>query len=135
MIECDFNTARVRAEKEKKRKEKDMKTAEELYQENLRRQAEDLVRSWGRVQQSDGTWSKSISQDAVIKRINRKLEAENPGFFMRLKRTRGARLALNLGDLYLINGRHNMIVEHHLDLEEVAKRYDALSQDEHIAQV
>jgi hypothetical protein len=113
------------------RREKKMRTvSEERYQENLRRQAEDIFRSWGCVKGPDGAWRKPISADAVIKRINRILEQQNPGEFLRIKKTRGSRAQQDLGDFYLLNGKRNFIVDHHLDLDELAKQHKVLSSTE-----
>jgi len=78
---------------------------------------------------------RTVSADAIIKRVNRKLEELHPGSFMRLKRTRRIQQTLNLGDLYLLDGYRNFIIEHHLDLEAVAKQYKVLGRNEKIAQV
>ena len=108
--------------------------SEKQYQQNLRRQAEDILRSWGCVKGPDGVWRKPISADAVIKRINRVLETENPSEFLRIKRTRGSRAQQNLGEFYLLNGNRNFILDHHLDLNEVAKQYKVLSITEQVDQ-
>jgi len=76
----------------------------------------------------------NISADAVIKRINRKLEVENPSDFLRLKKTRGSRAQQDLGDFYLLNGTGNFILDHHLDLNEIAKQYKVLSFTEQVEQ-
>ena len=38
------------------KKQHEASTFEERYQENLRRQARDIFRSWGWVEKPDGTW-------------------------------------------------------------------------------
>lgn len=77
---------------------------------------------------------KTVSSNAVIKRINRVLEAENPGEFLRLKKARGSRAQQNLGEFYLLNGNCNFILDHHLDLAGVAKQYKVLSPIEQVDQ-
>jgi hypothetical protein len=74
----------------------------------------------------------TVSADAVVKRINRVLEAENPGEFLRIKKTRGVGTQLDLGDYYLLDGSRNVIVERHLDLEDTAKQYKVLAPTEKI---
>jgi hypothetical protein len=108
--------------------------SEQQYQQNLRTQAEDIFRSWGCIKGPDGAWRKPISADAVIKRINRILEQQNPGEFLRIKRTRGSRAQQNLGEFYLVNGNRNFILDHHLDLNEMAKQYKVLSSTEQVEQ-
>jgi hypothetical protein len=77
---------------------------------------------------------KTVSEDAVIKRINRILEQQNPGEFLRIKRTRGSRAQQDLGDFYLHNGNRNFVQDTHLDLNEVAKQYKVLSSTEQVEQ-
>ncbi len=77
---------------------------------------------------------RNVSAAAVTKRINRKLEAKNPGEFLRIKKTRGSRAQQDLGDFYLLNGQRNFIVDHHLDLDELAKQYKVLSPVERVHQ-
>lgn len=105
---------------------------------HLRKQAEDILRSWGWVKKSDGTWGdpepSKISAEAVIKRINRRLEADNPGEFVRIKKTRGSRAQQHLGEFYLVNGNRNFVLDHHLDLNEVAKQYKVLASTEQVEQ-
>lgn len=108
------------------------------YHLHLRKQAEDVLRSWGWVKKSDGTWGEpepnKISASAVIRRINRKLEANNPGEFVRIKKTRSSRAQQDLGDFYLHNGNRNFVQDTHLDLNEVAKQYKVLSSTEQVEQ-
>jgi hypothetical protein len=77
---------------------------------------------------------KTISEDAVIKRINRILEQQNPGEFLRIKKTRGSRAQQDLGEFYLVNGNRNFVVDHHLDLNEVAEQYKVMSSTEQVEQ-
>jgi hypothetical protein len=77
---------------------------------------------------------RNVSVAAVTKRINRKLEARNPGEFLRLRKTRGNRAQQDLGDFCLLNGQRNFIVDHHLDLDELAKQYKVLSPVEQVQQ-
>jgi hypothetical protein len=74
----------------------------------------------------------TVSADAIVKRINRFLERENPGELLCIKKTRGFRAKQNLGDFYLLDGRHNSLVDHHLDLNEVAKQYKVLGAVEQV---
>jgi hypothetical protein len=71
-----------------------------------------------------------ILQDAVIKRINRKLEEEHPGEFVRVRRSRGFSQGSQLGEFYLHARARNIVRQTHLDLLEVAKQYQVVSHFE-----
>jgi hypothetical protein len=72
----------------------------------------------------------SISEDAVLQRINRRLKPDLRG----VKKTRGARAYHDLGDYYLIDYDRNWIVDHHLDLEDLARELGCLADDEQLAE-
>jgi hypothetical protein len=74
----------------------------------------------------------TVSIDTVIKRINRVLEREHPGEFLRIKKARASRAQQSLGDFYLLNGNRNFIIDHHLDLDQIAKQYKVLESFEQI---
>ena len=80
-----------------------------------------------------------VSLRGVIQRINRRL-AEKHGKFgspptsrVQLKKSRGLHAVQNLGDYYLLDVYSNTIVNHHLDLEDLARDHDAPSPWEKIA--
>jgi len=75
---------------------------------------------------------RTVTQDTIIKRINRKLESENPGEFLRVRKTRSETMQQNCGDLYLHNGRGNFIQDKHVDLSALAKKYRVLAPMEQI---
>ena len=90
------------------------------------------ARHSGECGEREGVTMKRVSADAVIKRINRKLEAESPGDFLRIKKTRGVRAQQDLGEFYLLNGNRNFIVDHHMDLDELARQYKVLRSFEQV---
>jgi len=69
-------------------------------------------------------------QDAVIKRVNRKLEELRPGEFIRVRKSCGLSQESQLGEFYLHARARNIVEETHLDLLEVAKQYDVVSHFE-----
>jgi hypothetical protein len=69
-------------------------------------------------------------REAVIKRINRKLEEEHPGEFVRVRKSRGFSQASQLGEFYLHARARNFVKQTHLDLLELAKRYRVVSHFE-----
>jgi hypothetical protein len=76
---------------------------------------------------------RTVSQDAVIKRINRKLEAEHPGSLLQVRKTRGVRAQVDLGGFYLHNRSRNFIQDKFINLTEMAKKYNVLAATETIA--
>jgi hypothetical protein len=63
-----------------------------------------------------------VTMNALIKRINRKLAADDRV----LKVSRGVRTENNFGPFYVINWRHNLIVDHHIDPVEYGRELGAL---------
>jgi hypothetical protein len=58
-----------------------------------------------------------ITMKAIVQRINRKLKADDEA----LKKTRGTRAYLDLGDWYVLNVNRNWISAHHVDPEELGR--------------
>jgi hypothetical protein len=73
-----------------------------------------------------------VSESGLIQRINRKLSKEQQC----LKKTRGQRALLDLGDFYILDWQGNFIREHHVDVEllgrelEVLKKWEVLKGGE-----
>lgn len=63
-----------------------------------------------------------VSTRALIARINRKLHPDD----RILKATRGARAEFDLGRFFVLDWRISNIVEHHVDLEDLAKELGVL---------
>ena len=62
--------------------------------------------------------SKSMSERALMARINRALSKRGDGERLRKARPRWAN---EFGEYYIHNGRYNAIFDRHLDLEAVAQ--------------
>lgn len=60
-----------------------------------------------------------VSEDALIKRINRKLKSS--GTWEQVRTSRGQQLTQNLGRHYLLDVFRNMIGDHHIDIEDLAR--------------
>ena len=75
---------------------------------------------------------RTVTQDAIIKRINRKLDKANPGELLRVRKARSDQQQMNLGDFYLLNGRGNFIQDKHVDLNKLAKQHKVLAPLEQI---
>jgi hypothetical protein len=71
-----------------------------------------------------------ILQDAVIKRINRKLDELHPGEFVRVRKSRGLSQESQLGEFYLHARARNLVEETHVDLLEMAKQFQVVSHFE-----
>ena len=75
-----------------------------------------------------------VSERALVQRINRALakdEWEPPPI---LKKTRGARALVDLGEFYVIDQRRNLIVEKDVDLERYGRELGALEDWEELAE-
>ena len=73
----------------------------------------------------------TISQGAAVKRINRALAREEYRW-LRVRKTRPPAIS-DLGDYYLLDLNRNAIVDHHLDLTDLAKEHKVLGQLEAIS--
>jgi hypothetical protein len=65
----------------------------------------------------------SVNMRALIQRINRKLAKDE----RLLKRSRGARTVQNLGDYYLIDVNRNLVVDHQVDPEALARELGVIA--------
>lgn len=63
-----------------------------------------------------------VSQQALIKRINRKLKQDG----QQLKKARGERWKSTTGDYFIVDINRNYIVETHIDLEKYGRKIGAL---------
>ncbi len=64
-----------------------------------------------------------VSRRALIQRINRKLKPD----LKWLKITRGAAAERDFGRYYVLDYNHNRVVEHHVDVAELAAELKCLS--------
>jgi hypothetical protein len=71
----------------------------------------------------------TVTLNAVIKRINRKLRPDLEA----LKRTRSARAQLELGDYYVIDYRGNLILDKDVDPEEYGRDLGVVGDWERVA--
>jgi len=65
----------------------------------------------------------SVNMRALIQRISRKLAKDE----RLLKRSRGARTVQNLGDYYLIDVNRNLVVDHQVDPEALARELGVIA--------
>lgn len=70
-----------------------------------------------------------ITPAALEARIRRRLKRDE----LILRKTRGQRARLDLGEFYIINYR-NVIVAHHCDLESLGRELGCLAEHERIIQ-
>lgn len=89
------------------------KEQEAKYHENLRQQAEEILKSW----------ATSVSEPTIVRRINRVLAKDG---WLQVRKARPQAFA-NLGGYYLLDVHRNVIVDHHLDLANLAKEHKVLS--------
>jgi hypothetical protein len=75
-----------------------------------------------------------VSERAIMQRINRKFRSEDGPPARELKKTRGARALLDLGDFYVLNTERNFIDEHHVDPEDLAREMGVLADYEYLAE-
>lgn len=75
-----------------------------------------------------------VSERAVVQRINRKFLSEDGAPARELKKTRGARALLDLGDFYVLNTRRNFIDEHHVDPDDLGREMGVLAEYEYIVE-
>lgn len=71
-----------------------------------------------------------VTERAVMQRINRKFRTEDGAPARELKKTRGARAKLDLGDFYVLDTERNFIDEHHVDPEALGRELGVLSESE-----
>jgi len=75
----------------------------------------------------------TISENAVVKRLNRKLYAENQV----VRKNRGLAANWNSDPFYVLNWRMNLVISEKLtlqDLEDMAREYDCLAEWESVAE-
>ena len=70
----------------------------------------------------------TVSREALIKRLNRKLQADDEA--VRSSRSEWDRQ--NLGDFYIWSPQHNWIVSTHIDLVAYGRERGVLADYEHI---
>jgi hypothetical protein len=73
-----------------------------------------------------------VSERAVVQRINRKFLSQDGPPARELKKTRGARALLDLGDFYVLNTERNFVEEHHIDIEDLAREMGVLNESEYL---
>jgi hypothetical protein len=64
-----------------------------------------------------------VSTRALVQRLNRKLHDDE----LEVRKTRGGRARLELGEFYLLNWRLPNIVQSHVDLEELGRKEGVLA--------
>jgi hypothetical protein len=69
-----------------------------------------------------------VTQQALIKRINRKLEQECE----KLRTARSARARLNLGDYFIVDAHTNAVVAQHVDPEDLGRELGVLAKNEKV---
>lgn len=72
----------------------------------------------------------SVSQGALLQRINRRLKSL--GTDEVLRKSRGRRWWSDLGDFYIQNVNRNSIVRGHVDIEELGRELGVLAELEHL---
>lgn len=70
----------------------------------------------------------TVSENALIKRINRKLAKEGE----KLHKSGNIRCQSNLGDYYVTDDR-NTVIDWHCHLEDMGRELGVLHQNEHLA--
>ena len=66
----------------------------------------------------------SVTMKALVQRINRRLHKDEE----QLRKTRGARALLDLGEWYIVNWNRNFIVAQHVDPEELGRELGVLQE-------
>jgi len=72
----------------------------------------------------------TVNKRALIRRINRRLVPQD----QQLWTNRSRQWHSSLGDYYVTDINHNVLVETHIDLEELGRRVGALSALEEVAE-
>ena len=70
----------------------------------------------------------TVTEGALIKRINRKLAKDGE----RLRRSRSARMFSSVGDVYRLNVNRNFVVDHHVDVETLARDLGCMHENERV---
>ncbi len=65
-----------------------------------------------------------VTERALLQRINRHLRKQDHS----LKKVRGERAWIDLGDFYLLDWQRNAIVQHHIDIEQKARELKVLAK-------
>jgi hypothetical protein len=68
---------------------------------------------------------KAITVSALVKRVNRRLDADQ-----RLRVTRGERMRLEVGDFHIIDVSLNAVVRADVDIEDLGRELGALRDNE-----
>lgn len=74
-----------------------------------------------------------LTQDAVIKRINRALSSRGKEY-ERVKKARGEKLRSEVGEIYRLDINRNLILEKHINVEQFARELGVLAESETIAE-
>jgi hypothetical protein len=74
----------------------------------------------------------AVTERAVVQRINRKFLSEDGRPARELKKTKGARAKIDLGDFYVLNTARNFIDAHHVDPEATARELGVLADWEFV---
>jgi hypothetical protein len=76
----------------------------------------------------------AVTERAIVQRINRKFVNEDGRPARELKKTRGARAVLDLGDYYVLNTRYNLVAngDRFVDVEELARKMGVLADWEYL---
>lgn len=76
----------------------------------------------------------AVTERAIIQRINRKFLAEDGPPAREIKKTRGARAKIDLGDFYVLNTERNYIEAHDIDPEATAREMGVLAEWEYMVE-
>jgi hypothetical protein len=76
----------------------------------------------------------AVTERALLQRINRKFLADEGAPAHEMKKTRGARAKIELGDFYVLNTERNFIDAHHVDPEATAREMKVMEEWEYLAE-
>lgn len=69
-----------------------------------------------------------VTERAMAQRLNRVLKEED----LTLKKSRGERALIELGDWYIVNYRYNRIIEKDVDIEDLGRERGVLAKWESV---
>ena len=75
--------------------------------------------------------TKSVTARALVQRINRKL-ADHGTMGQVLKRTRGMRAYVDLGDYWILDIGRNFVADKHVNIEALGRKLEVLQPSEHL---
>lgn len=73
-----------------------------------------------------------VTERGVVQRINRKFQNDDHAPARMLKKTKGARAVIEFGFFYVLDPRRNLIVDHHVDPESLARELGCLADWEYL---